>query len=122
MSISPEMLKQFTATAQGRAQRREEARIVRYRRARQLAKEAADLLREQFGATRVRAFGSLVHRERFTPWSDIDLAVWGLEGADYFAAVARLQDLDPDIGIDLVAIPHCRASLLKQILEEGEDL
>jgi predicted nucleotidyltransferase len=122
MSISPEMLKQYKATAQERAQAREEVRIARYRRAWQLAREAATLLREQFGATRVRVFGSLTHIDRFTAWSDVDLAVWGLEGTDYFAAVAKMQDLDQDIGIDLVAVPHCSPSLLKQILEEGKDL
>jgi hypothetical protein len=49
----------------------------RWERAWQVAPTAADMLRHQFGATQVVAFGSLARRDWFSPWSDIDLAAWG---------------------------------------------
>ena len=122
MSISPETLERYTATAQARAQDRQKKRAERYRRAWELARKAAHLLQEEFGATQVMAFGSLAHEDRFTLWSDIDLAVWGLADADYFSAVARLQDLDRDISIDLVAIPYCQPAMIEQIRREGVPL
>jgi len=119
VSISPEMLRGYTETARARVQAREKARVERYRRAWQLALDAARLLKEEFGAAKVAVFGSLVHEDQFTPWSDIDLAVWGLEGVDFFAAVAHLQDMNPEIEVDLIAIPYCQPSLLQRIQEEG---
>ena len=59
----------------------------RWERAWRMARDAADLLREQFGATRVVAFGSLAHRETFTLWSDIDLAAWGIPPGKFYPAV-----------------------------------
>jgi len=53
----------------------------RRRRAWSAAREAAELLRSRYGARRVLAFGSLVTPDRFTPWSDIDLAVEGVAPA-----------------------------------------
>ena len=75
MTISPEALAQYKATARERWKAREEARAVRLLRAQQVAREAAAYLKEAFGATRVVAFGSLVHGDHFGEWSDIDLAV-----------------------------------------------
>lgn len=80
------------------------------------------LLREQYGADRVAAFGSLVHRDWFSKTSDVDLAVWGLESEDYFVAVAKLQDLSPEFQVDLVAVEHCRPELRAVIMNEGEPL
>lgn len=77
---------------------------------------------EQFGATRVVAFGSLVHGDWFSETSDVDLAAWGLEGEEYFIAVARLQDLSPEFEIDLVAMERCPQGLRKAIEEEGQPL
>ncbi|WP_412709816.1 hypothetical protein [Atrimonas thermophila] len=38
-------------------------------------------------------FGSLVHEECFTLWSDVDLAVWGLRPEDTFKAMAFCETL-----------------------------
>jgi predicted nucleotidyltransferase len=54
------------------------------------AKTAAALLREQFGATSVIVFGSLV-RGRFGENSDIDLAVAGISKGDFFSALAAVN-------------------------------
>ncbi len=122
MEISAEEMAQYRATARRREAKRRAARAARHKRAWEVARKAARLLKEEFGATRVVAFGSLLHSEVFGEWSDIDLAAWDLEGLEYFRAVARLQDIDPEFEIDLVDIDHCRPSLREHILQEGVDL
>lgn len=42
-----------------------------------IAREAAMLLRERYGATCVVVFGSLARGEDFSSYSDIDLEAWG---------------------------------------------
>jgi predicted nucleotidyltransferase len=118
-SVSPEEMVVYRATARRRwkGEQREIAR--RRERARQLARRAAKLLRERFGAERVVAFGSLVHGHWFSKTSDVDLAVWGVESDDYLVAVARLQDLSSEFKIDLIAAAHCKPALLEVIAKEG---
>lgn len=122
LRVSPEAMVVYRATAKRRweEERRELAR--RRERAWQVARRAAELLKEQFGATQVAAFGSLVHGYWFSRTSDIDLAVWGLLAEDYFVAVAKLQDLSPDFRIDLVTMESCRPALRDIILQEGSVL
>ena len=60
----------------------------RWERAWEQARIAARLLREKFGVTRVVAFGSLAHRDWFSPWSDIDLAAWEIPVDQFYRAVA----------------------------------
>jgi predicted nucleotidyltransferase len=59
-----------------------------------VARRAADILRTKYGATRVRAFGSILHPERFHAGSDVDLAVEGVSVADYWDAVTEVFLLD----------------------------
>ena len=46
----------------------------RWQKAQRLARQAAKILREEFGASRVLLFGSAVRQSWFTPWSDVDPA------------------------------------------------
>ena len=77
------------------------------------------MLRERFGATRVVAFGSLTRCEWFTPWSDIDLAVWDIPPDAFYRAVAAVTGLDPEFKADLVAPEDCQPSLRRVIDREG---
>jgi predicted nucleotidyltransferase len=86
-----------------RRQRRDKAWVV--------ARQAAELLKSRYHARRVVAFGSLAESGRFHPWSDIDLAVWGLAPEDYFEAVARVLDIGGEIRIDLLMGERCRPHL-----------
>ena len=63
---------------------------ARKERAWKLAREASHLLKERFDAERVVVFGSLAQETGFTPWSDIDLAAWGIPPQRYYAAVAAV--------------------------------
>ncbi len=65
-------------------------------RAWRVAREAASLLKADFGAERVCLFGSLA-RGTFRSKSDIDLAVEGLPEREFFRAAGRLQALAPGL-------------------------
>jgi uncharacterized protein len=87
-----------------------------------LARRAAEILHSKYGATRVRAFGSILHPERFHAGSDVDLAVEGVSVADYWDAVTEVFWLDEAIRVDLVD-PSCCSSAVWGIVEkEGVDL
>ena len=94
----------------------------RWERAWEVAHIAARLLRERFGAVRVVAFGSLAHRAWFGPWSDIDLAAWGLPPDRFYRAVAAVTGLSPDFEVDLVDPEGCRPAVRRSIEREGIDL
>ena len=91
-------------------------------RAWEVARAAARLLREKFGAKRVVAFGSLAHRAWFTPWSDVDLAAWGIAPDKYFKAVAAVMDIRSDFEVQLVDVDCCFQKLREVIEQQGIDL
>jgi predicted nucleotidyltransferase len=108
------------------ARRRHEAEqralAAREERAWALARQAAAAIRERFGVGRVVVFGSLVHPGCFTPWSDVDVAAWGLRPEDTFRAIGVAMDVDPEIAVNLVDVTACAASLRRAIEHEGIDL
>jgi len=91
----------------------------RWTRAWSVAQAAAEVLRQQFGATRVVAFGSLAHRDGFTSWSDIDLAAWGIPAEAFYRAVAVVTGISPEFKLDLVAPEDCKPCLQQAIEREG---
>jgi uncharacterized protein len=88
----------------------------------EVARKAADLLRNRFAAQRVAAFGSLINPERFHMRSDVDLAAWGLDERDYLRAVAAVTGLDKEISVDLIAVEEAPESLRDLIRAEGSSL
>jgi predicted nucleotidyltransferase len=100
----------------------EEQVAERWDRAWEVACAAARLMRQRFSATRVVVFGSLAHRTWFTPWSDIDLAAWGIPSDMFYQAVASVTGLSSEFEIDLVAPEDCRPGLRQVIEQEGIDL
>ena len=94
----------------------------RWKRAWEVARTAARLLRERFGATRVVVFGSLAQRTWFGPWSDVDLAAWGIAAGELYWAVAAVTGVSPDFEMDLVDPESCRAAVRRLIDREGIDL
>lgn len=99
------------------AQARERDRLAQLERRRQvglnLAKQAASVLKEEFGATQVILFGSLLNTT-FHEASDIDLAVAGLPEKRYFQAVGHLLSLG-DFDFDLVEIQRARPEIIEAI-------
>lgn len=111
----------FSHSAGTRAQRFQAARRLRRERAWEVARAAAALLKAKYHATRVVALGSLVDEERFHPWSDVDLGVWGIPPEDYFEAVARVLDVGGEIKVDLIQAERCKP-FLAEALSHGVDL
>jgi len=88
----------------------------------ELAHVAARLLRERFGATRVVVFGSLAHHNWFGPWSDIDLAAWGIPKHQFYRAVAAVTGISRDFQVNLVDAKGCRLPVEQSIEREGIDV
>ncbi len=86
----------------------------------EVARECARILKEEFGATRVVLFGSMLNPERMWWGSDIDLAVWGLPEKDFFKAGAAIER-GHGFSIDLVEVQHARPHILNAI-EQGMEL
>lgn len=113
----------YRATAAERRRRRHRARLERQRRALEVARDGAELLRTSFGARRVAVFGSLVASpQTFDGHSDVDLAVWGLDEAVFFRAVAQLLALEPGMDVDLVRYEDASPSLRDRIEREAQQL
>lgn len=119
MIVSPEEMEVYRQTAQRQARRERERLAQRFERAHKAAHKAAALLVGEFGVSKVKIFGSLVHPELFHSRSDIDLAAWGLDEFDYYRAVGQLQAVDPEFSIDLVRIEEASESIRKRIQDEG---
>lgn len=96
--------------------------VERYREAWEVAKMAADILKGRYGASKVVIFGSLVDRSRFSLWSDIDLAAWGVSDHEFYAAVGEVIGLSTRFKIDLVDPESCRESLRRAIEGEGMEI
>lgn len=118
LQLTPEELKAYHT-----GQRLKDSQdIERRERAWEVARAAADLLREEYGATRVLVFGSLAHGAWFTPWSDIDLAAWGIPSDRFYSAMADVTELSSEFKIDLVDPETCRPTLREEIEREGVEL
>ena len=118
---------EWRAYDMGAAVRRRQASVdpqaqERWQQAQQLARDAAQRLRDQFGARRVVLFGSTVERSLFTRWSDVDLAVWGVPPEQFYEAVAAVTSLHVGIPVDLVDAEQCNEDLKKTIEQEGVEL
>jgi predicted nucleotidyltransferase len=85
------------------------------------ARLVATLLRARFAADKVIAFGSLVHPGHFSDRSDIDLAVSGIQPADFFKAWAAAAQASP-FELDLVDLSDCCSALRDLIEREGRPL
>lgn len=120
--ISAEQMQAYRRTARQRWQA-EQAQLARRReRAWELARQAAEMLRRDFAAVRVVIFGSLVQEGRFTEWSDVDLAAWGLDSKNWLKAIGAVQRLSDEIELNLVDVGICSPELLAAIEREGEPL
>ena len=87
-----------------------------------LARKAAKILREQYHAQRVVVFGSLLHEARFTQWSDVDIAAWGIPPEQTLRAIGAVMDLNSSLEINLVDVNICSSSLLKAIEQEAVEV
>jgi predicted nucleotidyltransferase len=124
LELPPEALKKYRPLEAIRRRRAKNAAEIakRRRRAHAVARKAAKLLHEEFGATEVILYGSLARRVGFTRWSDIDLASRGIPSEKFYAAMDTVLHLNPEFKIDLVEIETCPPALLKSIESDGKPL
>ena len=74
IELTPDEIAVYQAAAKQKWQESQAERIRKHKRAWELARLAPALLKEQFKATKVMVFGSLVRNDCFTLWSDVDIA------------------------------------------------
>lgn len=117
--ISTEAMSRYRAAAAQRQAEQRQRIAERYQRAQQVAQEASDILKHEFGASKVVLFGSVLQLSQFHAHSDVDLAVWGLDERRYYRAVARLLDIEATIPVDVVDMAHAPARLQAIIHEMG---
>lgn len=122
-SFTPDEIAVYRRNAQRLREQDLPAERVRREDAWRLARQAADLLREQFGVTRVVTFGSLVAEERhFTIGSDVDIAAWGIARADTFRAIGAVMDLSSAPMVNLVDVNACKPTILAAIERDGVEI
>ena len=119
LNISPEKMKEYRQTARAREEAQRQQVAARRERAWAVARRAAEMLKTEFGASRVVLFGSLTRPKGFHLRSDIDLAVWGLDEPTHWRALGRVLDLEPTIEVDLVQFEEARPALQVSIAEDG---
>ena len=122
LSLTPKEIESYRRAALLVKPKQRENVKARRLRAWQVARKAAKMLKTKFGVEKVMVFGSLVHPALFHERSDVDLAVWGLGGREYYRAVSVLLDIEPSISIDLIAFEDVRPALQQVILKEGRTL
>ena len=86
------------------------------------ARELAKMLKRQFGVRKVVLFGSLARMAWFTPNSDVDVAVEGLETRKYWRAWKLAEDIIADRPVDFVDIESVSDSLKRAIDRYGVEL
>jgi uncharacterized protein len=108
----------YILAARKREQVRQESLRQLQSRGVETAKQAARILRQQFRATRVVLFGSML-QPKIHADSDIDLAVWNLSKSDYFQAVGKLQGLS-EFAIDLIEVENASDYMIEAIAQGME--
>lgn len=121
MQITPDQMEIYKRTARERQTQDEQEMLARRQTAWAVARQAARMLKEKFGARRVIAFGSLAHGAWFHARSDIDLAAEGIAPDSFFRSWAALDHLESAFEIDLVRYESAPARLRKSI-DEGVEL
>jgi predicted nucleotidyltransferase len=122
LQIPAEQMERYKRTARARWLAEKKRREVRRERAWKLVRQAAALLKEKYGVQRVAVFGSLTHSDRFSLWSDVDLAAWGLTPKNWLRAMAAVRDLSDEVELNLVDVTCCPPDLLAAIEREGMNL
>ena len=120
--ITSEEMEIYRATARRRAEEHRQRMEARREKGWEFARRAAALLKEQFAATRVVAFGSLVRGGLLHERSDIDLAEWGIDEKKYLRACSAISSLGGEFEVDLVEAEFARPSILAAIEREGVEL
>jgi len=122
ISITPEQMAVYRATAQQRQHEKLQSQVRRQERGLEVARLGAKLLKKKYGAKRVVLFGSLLDLKKMHENSDVDIAVWGIEERQYLRALAELLDLDPNFSVDLIEAEYAQPRILETVNTVGIEL
>ncbi|MDD5206963.1 MAG: hypothetical protein PHS17_16180 [Desulfobacterales bacterium] len=124
LELTPEERKKYRLAEVLRARKKKKDRKVDLLRqeAWQVARKASEILRKDYGASKVAIFGSLVHEGAFGLWSDIDVATWGVRPEEFYSAVGAVTGLSPLFKVDVVDVEECRSTLREIIEREGIEI
>ena len=104
----------------GRLARRASEQRMQAQHLRDIAQSCAEYLVQEFGASRVYLFGSLLEDDLVHDRSDIDLAVEGLEGGLYLKALRGVWSLLPaGVELDMVLLESAWPGLAERVEAEG---
>lgn len=92
---------------------------ARWTEAWKIVHKIANLIQDRYRAKKIIVFGSLTSKERFTRYSDIDLAISGLTFKQFYQAVDDIELLSRDFKVDLVNLDRCRQAIAERINREG---
>ncbi|MEW6751945.1 MAG: nucleotidyltransferase domain-containing protein [Candidatus Latescibacterota bacterium] len=111
-------LDELAAAWRDRLTRRRAEHLERAEAARRAARQAAAVLRREFGVEEVWLFGSLASEPKHEAF-DIDLAVRGLRADRYFHALSRVAEV---LGrpVDLVTLETCSERLRRAVAASSE--
>jgi predicted nucleotidyltransferase len=121
LELTPEELQAYQPLDEIDRREREQAEQIQERRTRawQVARELAWLLYKEYRAQKVAVFGSLAHNAWFTPWSDIDLAAWGIPKERFYEAESAVSGKTTEFEINLVDPENCHPGLREAIEQDG---
>ncbi|MFN8455257.1 MAG: nucleotidyltransferase domain-containing protein [Anaerolineae bacterium] len=122
VDVTEDEMALYRATARRREAQEREQQAQRRARALAVAQQAAQMLKERFGAKRVILFGSLAQADFLHPRSDIDLAIDGVQSRDFWRAWGSLDTLGSEFEIDLIDIGTASESLRLEIEQKGIEL
>jgi predicted nucleotidyltransferase len=109
----------YIQRARRESEKRRKSLDARWEQAWKLARDVAFRLKTRYGAEKVIAFGSLLHRERFRGDSDIDIATSGIPPRRFFRAVYDVALGEKDFDIDIVDMEDCKPYIRQAIEQEG---
>ena len=88
-------------------------------RAWKTAHQIADMLYQDFGATRVAVFGSLAERDWFTQFSDIDIVAWGISMDAYWDVYGKVVYFDATFNIDFVTFEETKGLFRERVQRQA---
>ncbi len=116
--LSPEELEKYSKRLEQHLKNRKVDEAL-LQRAWQTAHRIAAMLYKDFGAEQVAVFGSLADQISFSEWSDIDIAVWGIQGDTYLDAVWAIRHISTEFKIDLVNFHSTKGRFRERIQSQA---
>jgi len=120
--LTSKEIRKYRESARQRDESEMREMLARHDRALSVAREAARVLKEKFGVTRVILFGSLATESWFHIRSDVDLAAEGLKREEFWRADCLLETIGDGFEIDLVNLNTAPPGLKEAIHRDGIEL